>query len=1111
MSDDSEVGLDFLDTEDPKPKLLVVEPLCGDVGDDVPEEEFKQEGSDNDLSKPWMKFHEFRLVKTVAEVRKLIDACLDHGDCALDLETQGFDNRIEYNSDGSPYTRHKIVGYCIGLKGNGYYIPVRHKKSGISFESSNVDDVVGTEQEIKRLCLASQPVIDPESAQYDPLGAKDLVEPPKVVIKFWHAKFDQEFLYPITGIDWWHPDSFEDGMLAGYTIYTDGLHGLKDNALGGSNKVVGGLSVTDPKTGEKHPYEMIKFKDLFPKGMKSQDMRFADLKPALEGEGWNTVLYGCSDAICTDLLCDQLVPQAKQKTYGGWYRMEKQVVQCVRILERTRVKIDKDEIIKILHEAEDELAQLEKRIKSIAQNAGFPTFNPASASQLAEFLFTPKGLDLNPKPDKTDQGQFKTDSKTLEALIESFTEEPPEVLALVVKHRQILKIKGTYLENLANNTDEHDQIRINFKQTGAATGRFTAPKGEANHGFAGVPIQGIPARDDPKKPKVAHSLRRMFVAREGYVMAKVDYASQELRIAASVSGEKKWINEYIKELETGIPADLHFLTAQAFFPGLTKDAPDFKLKRGAGKCVHPDTVVLVGPNRVPTPIKDIGEFGAEDTFVDAPEGLLVGGKPVIALYNGGTKPLVRVVTNRGWVVCSENHRFVTKRGYLERAVDLWPGCPLAPIHDEDGSQRHQVIEVTPMGEGPCLDITMGTEEHLYRANGLLTHNTANFALVYGGGVGAVQRATGCDKVEGGRLLEAFHESVPGFSKWVKKQHESVKQHLGVRSAFHRFMQIPDAAISAKDVQANEAKKGKEVDHKTASREAKRIQAACERRSSNWPIQGSGADILKISLIFLTKELYLRGWLRNGGDDSVRIVMTVHDEVVFEIREDRVAEAVPVVKKIMEHPSNIVRWQVPLIAEPELGDSWAAKLDWLAMLRGDDKHPVPPYLVGKVIDPDPEILVFRKSGKKAPLTEAKPQPRVLTGTETKGTQDGPIEEVEEENDDGALDDPVTQVAQGELPPPAKEPKTKHKRYAVFQLGTTFLTRHTVAGVHRAITAARATAFEMGLEEEELPIEILDGYGQEVLGWKEGVVVHPQELARNLREYQLSNGDYEEFDA
>lgn len=971
----------------------------GDVeaDEDEAEPELFSMDSGVDLTKPWMKHHKFELVTTLARVRELVDRALKVGRMALDLETEGFDNRIEYDGEGKPYTRHKIVGYCFGIEGEGFYIPVRHQynKTYDKF-SPNVNDVTGTELEIKRLCEAAQPVISEEGLKSDPFGSHDMISPPKVVIDFWHSKFDQEFLYPITGIDFWHPESFEDGLLANYVIYTDDDHGLKENALRKLEPVQG------------HRYEMIRFEDLFPKGMKKNERRFYNLYPRKEGEGWNTVLYGCSDGICTDLLCRKLVPVANDKKYRGMYRIEKQVVQVVRILERNRVLIDKNEIVLLLKEAEDELAEYEQKIVKLAKSTGFPNFNPSSASQLAEFLFESRGLNLNPKPEKTSggegEGQYKTDEKTLDALHEE--NQDSEVLLWIIKHRQITKVKGTYLQNLANNTDELDQLRLNFRQTGASTGRFTAPKGDADHGFAGVPMQGIPARDDPKKPKVAHSLRRTFIARKGYKIVKVDYASQELRIASNVSGERKWIAEYEKEAQTGEPADLHYLTAQAFYPGLSKENTpegEFKMKRNAGK-------------------------------------------------------------------------------------------------------------------------------------------TANFALVYGGGVGAVQRATGCDKVEGARLKKAFDDSVPFFSKWVKKQHKIVKEQLGVRTPFGRFIAIPGANVSPEEIIERLRKKaeaaGKEFKvtkeiKKEAWQQSKKEQSACERKSTNFPIQGAGADILKLSLVMLAKELALRGWLKTGnlgGDDSVRLIMTVHDEVVFEIKDERLAEAIPIILKIMEYPSRMVRWAVPLVAEAEIGSSWAAKLNWLKMLKGDAKSPAPDYINVQSIDRDPVLLIgvgtVTATAPKATLKVEAPKEATEDATEDdelpEVDDDDAVEAVASEapvkaaaveapaGDDG-LEAALEAAANDEIPkisaPVKQAPKENSAQYVTFTLGRYLVDKNTVCSIYMAVEFSKVEAFRIGKEDEMVPVEFRNCNNEVLYSAKENYLAYPTELSRRFVEYGLGSGTFE----
>ena len=707
----------------------------------------EQKRSVPDITKPWMKYHDFVLVQSVDEVNRIVDSALACKACSLDLECEGLDNRIFYDEAGKPYTKHKIVGYCIsvGDAKTGYYIPVRHCPSG-GERSLNVEPVADVEAAITRLCKAAQPVLKPDTK--DPLGGRDILTPPQVVIDFWHASFDQEFLYPITGIDFWHPDGFEDGSLACFVLFSADHHlGLKDKA---AQKL---------RSPEGHPYEMIELKELFP--VRGRQIEFHTLSPDEPG----VIKYACSDAICTRLLGahKDILPVVKER-YNFTYRLEKQVAQVKRVMERNRVKLDRTRIneLKATHEAA--MSAIREKIVNLAESKGFHSFEPGSPKQLGEFLFTERGLDISPKPEKTANGQFKTDWTTLEELTKELGEAAPPILKWVIEFREEEKLLGTYLESMASNLDKNDEMRFQFKQTGAATGRFSAPAGDPDHGYSGIPIHGIPATSD---------LRTCFITRDGFTSVKCDYAGQELRIVTNLSNEPVWVKEFVEG-----DGDLHTITAMAFY-------------------------------------------------------------------------------NKAKAEVTKDER---KGGKI-----------------------------------------------------------ANFALIYGGGPQAIMRATGCDKVEGARRKQAFDKSVPVFAGWVKHQHTRVKKDLGVWTAFARWIAIPDANVQPGSTDSN----GHRVDEMLA----KKIRASCERQATNYPIQGSGADIMKIAMVLVHKEFHKRGWLKQDGDDSCRMLLTVHDEIVFEIRHDRVIEAVPIIVEQMEAPTKMARppysphWQVPLITEPLVGPTW----------------------------------------------------------------------------------------------------------------------------------------------------------------------------------------------
>ena len=93
----------------------------------------------------------------------------------------------------------------------------------------------------------------------------------------------------------------------------------------------------------------------------------------------------------------------------------------------------------------------------------------------------------------------------------------------------------------------------------------------------------------------------------------------------------------------------------------------------------------------------------------------------------------------------------------------------------------------------------------------------------------------------------------------------------------------------------------------------KLKSYAERAAINAPCQGTAADILKkamnkIQQILKTENL----------DGEVRMLLQVHDELVFEVREDLIQRATEIIKSTME---NVVKLSVPLIAEVDVADNW----------------------------------------------------------------------------------------------------------------------------------------------------------------------------------------------
>ena len=94
-----------------------------------------------------------------------------------------------------------------------------------------------------------------------------------------------------------------------------------------------------------------------------------------------------------------------------------------------------------------------------------------------------------------------------------------------------------------------------------------------------------------------------------------------------------------------------------------------------------------------------------------------------------------------------------------------------------------------------------------------------------------------------------------------------------------------------------------------------IRGFAERQSINAPIQGTAADIIKLSMIEIYKNI-------NNNKLKARMLLQVHDELIFEIKDELVDESIPIIKKIME--TNHLRYKnftVPLTVDYGIGDTW----------------------------------------------------------------------------------------------------------------------------------------------------------------------------------------------
>jgi len=204
-------------------------------------------------------------------------------------------------------------------------------------------------------------------------------------------------------------------------------------------------------------------------------------------------------------------------------------------MEYEGVKLDKSLIKKLSIQFDNDLNHTQNKIYNFCDKE----FNLASPKQLGEVLFDDLKIESNPKKTKT--GQYSTSEETLSKLSKKHM-----IVKEILDWRSLQKLMTTYINALPNQIDKKtDRIHSVFNQTNTTTGRLSSNNPN---------LQNIPIRT-----KNGRMIRRAFTAKEGSVIISADYSQIELRVIASMSGDKNMINAFNNN------EDIHASTAAKIF------------------------------------------------------------------------------------------------------------------------------------------------------------------------------------------------------------------------------------------------------------------------------------------------------------------------------------------------------------------------------------------------------------------------------------------------------------------------------------------------------------------------------------------------------------------
>ncbi len=166
--------------------------------------------------------------------------------------------------------------------------------------------------------------------------------------------------------------------------------------------------------------------------------------------------------------------------------------------------------------------------------------------------------------------------------------------------------------------------------------------------------------------------------------------------------------------------------------------------------------------------------------------------------------------------------------------------------------------------------------------------TVNFGIIYGQGAFGLAEQTGLSRTEAKEMIQNYFETYPELKKYMAEQVKKAQDTGYVETILNRKRHLKDIN-SANFV----------------------VKAHAERNAVNAPIQGSAADIIKIAMIKIDQEL-------TSKKMKTKMLLQVHDELVFEAPADEVQEAQSLIKKEMESAFDT---QVPLLVEVGVGDNW----------------------------------------------------------------------------------------------------------------------------------------------------------------------------------------------
>ena len=203
---------------------------------------------------------------------------------------------------------------------------------------------------------------------------------------------------------------------------------------------------------------------------------------------------------------------------------------------------------------------------------------------------------------------------------------------------------------------------------------------------------------------------------------------------------------------------------------------------------------------------------------------------------------------------------------------------------------HEGEDIHALTASQVFGLSVGDLDPLMRRKA----KAINFGIIYGISAFGLGRQLGITTEEAADYMKAYFERYPGIQAYMERTKEFCRQHGYVQTLFGRRCHVPG------------------IQDKNAAR-----RNFAERAAINAPIQGSAADILKRAMIRVPQALE-----REGLSQAAHLILTVHDELLFEVELTALDRTAEVVKGVMESATlPVLKLDVPLTVDFGRADNW----------------------------------------------------------------------------------------------------------------------------------------------------------------------------------------------